>query len=49
MQEEQKKWAEDTLGRVERKLAKVSERSAAKIPYSTVQGVHDDRSGDIGW
>ena len=49
MQEEQKKWAEDTLGRVERKLAKVSERSAAKIPYSTVRGVHDDRSGDIGW
>ncbi len=49
MQEKQKKWAVDTLGRVERKLAKVSERSAAKIPYSTVQGVHDDRSGDIGW
>lgn len=49
MEETQKKWAEDVLGKVERKLAKVSERSAAKIPYSTVQGVHDDRSGDIGW
>lgn len=49
MEEKQKKWAEDTLARVERKLAKVSARSAAKIPYSTVQGVHDDRSGDIGW
>lgn len=49
MEETQKKWAEDVLEKVERKLAKVSERSAAKIPYSTVQGVHDDRSGDIGW
>lgn len=49
MNEEQKKWVEDTLGKAERKLAKVSERSAAKIPYSTAQGVHDDRSGDIGW
>ncbi len=49
MEEEQKNWAEDILSRVECKLAKVSDRSAAKIPYSAVQGVHDDRSGDIGW
>ena len=49
MEEKQKKWAEKTLARVESKLAKVSERSADKIPYTTAEGVHDDRSSDIGW
>ncbi len=49
MEEREKKWAEDTLAQVSRKLAQVSERSAAKIPYTTAEGVHDDRSGDIGW
>jgi len=49
MDEKQKKWAQETLERVERKLEKVSERSAQKIPYTTVDGVHDDKSGDIGW
>ncbi len=49
MEERQKKWAEETLARVERKMEKVSGRSAAKIPYTTAEGVHDDRSGDIGW
>ena len=49
MEEKQKKWAEEMLDRVAHKLAKVSERSAEKIPYTTSNGVHDDRSGDIGW
>lgn len=46
---EQGRWAEELLGRTAGKLEKVSERSAAKIPYTTVQGVHDDRTADIGW
>ncbi|MCM1027139.1 MAG: glycoside hydrolase family 88 protein [Roseburia sp.] len=49
--EEQAKWAEETLSRLEEKMNQVSNRSAEKIPYTVVNGVHDDRSaGDqIGW
>lgn len=46
---EQKTWVENTLECVESKLAKVCVRSMEKVPYSTVNGVHDDRSNDIGW
>lgn len=49
MEGKEKRWAEDTLARIARKLEKVSERSEAKIPYTAKDGVHDDRSGDIGW
>ena len=46
----EKAWAEETLDRVVKKLEKVSIRSAKKVPYTTVNGVHDDRSGEgIGW
>lgn len=49
--EEQRAWAQETLRRTAAKLEKVSRRSAHKIPYTTVNGVHDDRSGpdQIGW
>ncbi len=51
LEEKQLQWVNETLERVERKLAKVSQRSAEKIPYTTVNGVHDDKSGAdaIGW
>ncbi len=51
LKEEERLWAQKTLDRVAGKLAKVSERSAHKIPYTTKEGVHDDRSGEseIGW
>jgi unsaturated chondroitin disaccharide hydrolase len=51
MNKEQMAWAQETLERVVRKMEKVSVRSAEKIPYSTVNGVHDDKSGEneIGW
>lgn len=51
LSEAQLAWAKETLRRTAEKLAKVSERSAHKIPYTTVNGVHDDRSGagQIGW
>lgn len=51
LNEQQTKWAQETLGKVSRKLEKVSERSKDKIPYTTVDGIHDDWSGEgkIGW
>ncbi len=42
-------WVQDILDRVAHKLERVSERSKDKIPYTTVHGVHDDKSGEIGW
>ena len=51
LNEKEQAWALETLDRVARKLEKVAERSKDKIPYTTVHGVHDDRSGEeaIGW
>lgn len=44
------KWAQKALDTASHKLEKVSKRSADKIPYTTVNGVHDDKSGEqIGW
>ena len=37
-------WAESVWEAVSAKLSAVRERSASKIPFTTVQGVHDDRS-----
>ena len=43
-------WAKETLDRVAHKLERVAERSKDKIPYTTLHGVHDDKSGEeIGW
>ena len=44
-------WAQETLDKVAHKLEKVSVRSKDKIPYTTVDGVHDDKSDPkgIGW
>ncbi|MCD8336130.1 MAG: glycoside hydrolase family 88 protein [Lachnospiraceae bacterium] len=44
-------WVWETLNRVERKMEKVSMRSAHKIPYTARDGIHDDRSDDanIAW
>lgn len=51
MQSREKEWAKKVLSQVCEKMDKVTERSKDKIPYSTVNGVHDDRSGEneIGW
>ncbi len=51
LNEMQTKWAQETLDKTAGKLAKVSRRSKDKIPYTTVNGVHDDKSGEgaIGW
>lgn len=51
LDENQLKWVQETLERTVCKLEKVSRRSSEKIPYTTVNGIHDDKSGDkeIGW
>ena len=41
---ENARWLDKAAQDVKEKLAWVSERSADKIPYTTVNGVHDDRS-----
>lgn len=50
LNQSQAAWARDILDRTQAKMERVCARSAGKIPYTTVDGVHDDRSGDgIGW
>ncbi|WP_018750535.1 glycoside hydrolase family 88 protein [Paenibacillus sanguinis] len=48
----QQQWLNDVITRLTAKMEQVSERSRDKIPYTTVNGVHDDRakvnpSGDV--
>lgn len=37
-----KEWIDSTWGKVDKKLQKVAVKSRDKIPYTTVDGVHDD-------
>ena len=41
-------WVEQAANAVREKLAWVSERSADKIPYTAINGVHDDKSDPAG-
>jgi len=45
--ENNKEWIESTWEKVDNKLKKLAVKSYDKIPYTTVNGVHDDRKGDI--
>ncbi len=46
----EKEWAAGVLTKICEKMDIVTDRSRKKIPYTTVNGVHDDRSGEgIGW
>lgn len=56
--EKDKQWIEETAGKIEEKMAWVSEKSRDKIPYTTVKGTHDSYddsdkpyriSSGIGW
>ena len=48
--EENKKWVDEIWEKLDSKLKKVSERSKEKIPYTTVNGVHDNMvETDITW
>ena len=45
VQEKDRAWLEETIEKVKKKMKTVSERSCKKIPYTSINGVHDDRSG----
>lgn len=48
--EKNKEWIADTWKKVEEKLEKKAVKSYDKIPYTTVQGEHDDKSiNEIAW
>ncbi len=44
LQEKDQIWLEDVLHRIHKKMDWVSEKSKDKIPYTTVNGVHDNRA-----
>ncbi|MGN0793802.1 MAG: glycoside hydrolase family 88 protein [Aristaeellaceae bacterium] len=44
MSNQERAWVEDVWCKLENKMAWVHEKSRDKIPYLTVNGVHDDRS-----
>lgn len=41
--EENKQWIDETWDKLDKKLKVVSQRSKDKIPYTAVDGVHDDQ------
>lgn len=43
--EQDRVWLEEAIRKVKAKMEWVSEKSKYKIPYTTVNGTHDDRSG----
>ncbi len=48
--EENKKWFNEVWEKLDKKLAAVAKRSFDKIPYTAVDGVHDDKSKEhISW
>lgn len=44
IREQDKSWVEETVNKIVEKMDWVSDKSKDKIPYTTVNGVHDDRS-----
>jgi len=43
-------WINETWKKIEKKMSIVAPRSKNKIPYTTIDGVHDDKGQtDIGW
>ncbi len=48
--EQNQAWIDSTWEKVDKKLSKTAVKSRNKIPYTTLNGEHDDKSGkDIGW
>lgn len=49
--QQDRKWAEQTVEKIRAKMHTVAERCGDKVPYTTKDGVFDDRSGseDISW
>lgn len=50
--EKNKAWIDETFAKLDKKLARVAVKSRDKIPYTTLDGVHNDMSQDnkiFGW
>lgn len=48
--DENRGWIQETWEKLDKKLSKVAVKSHDKIPYTTVNGVHDSRTGEaITW
>lgn len=47
---ENREWIEQTFKKLDKKLSVVAVKSRNKLPYTTVNGVHDDRSkSEVSW
>lgn len=44
--EQNKAWIDTTWEKIEKKLSKTAVKSRDKLPYTTLEGVHDDKSGE---
>ena len=48
--EKNQKWIDETWEKIDKKLSKVAIKSRNKIPYSSINGEHDNRGGnEIDW
>lgn len=48
--EQNRDWIESTWAKVDKKLSRTAVKSREKLPYTTINGVHDDRQGEqVGW
>ena len=48
--EQNRDWIDETFAKLDKKLSVTAVKSRDKIPYTTKDGVHDDRSKDVhGW
>lgn len=51
LSDENKKWVDEVWNKLDAKLRAVSKRSYGKIPYTAINGIHDDNNGEyiIRW
>ena len=48
--QENQKWINDTWDKIENKLSAVAVKSREKLPYTTIEGTHDDKKEkNIAW
>jgi len=47
--EQNKAWIDATWEKIDKKLARIAVKSRNKLPYTTVNGEHDDRSDKYRW
>ena len=48
--EQNKEWIDATWEKIDKKLSRTAIKSRNKLPYTTIRGEHDDKSGkDVSW